>query len=256
MTGRVALVTGAGGGIGRAIAQRLAADGATVWCADIDTDGNEETAALIRETGDIANAAHVDITNRQQIQKLVDEIAGETGVDILVNNAGVGMVHRFLDVDPADFERILRVNVVGTFNCAQIVARHMAAQRGGRIVNIASTSGDRAGWYRTAYGTSKAAVMQLTRQMAIELASVGITVNAVSPGPVETDMTRKMHTPGTKAGYRQAIPMNRYGTPAEIAAAASFLASAEASYITGHILNVEGGFIAAGVRFDDFTPDA
>ncbi len=252
MTGRTALVTGAGAGIGRAIAERLAHDSATVWCADLNRDGAQATATLIREAGGKAHFAGVDIAERDQVERLVKEITENAKLDILVNNAGLGMVHRFLDVDPVDFERTLRVNVMGTFHCAQLAARHMAARRTGRIVNIASTSGERAGWYRTAYGTSKAAVIQLTRQMAVELADVDVTVNAVSPGPIETDMTRAMHTPGTTAAYEHAVPMSRYGSPEEVAAAVTFLASEEASYITGHVLNVEGGFIAAGVRFDDF----
>ena len=245
MTAQTALVTGAG--IGRAIAQRLAHDGATVWCADLNRDSAEATAALIRDANGKADFAGVDIAEREQVKSLVEEITENAELDILVNNAGIGMVHRFLDIDPADLERSLRVNVMGTFHCAQLAARHMARRGAGRIINIASTSGERAGWYRTAYGTSKAAVIQLTRQMAVELAGNGVTVNAVSPGPIATDMTRDMHTPGTTAAYEHAVPMSRYGRPEEIAAAVAFLASDEASYITGHVLNVEGGFIAAGV---------
>ena len=249
MTQRTALVTGAGGGIGRAIAQRLAADGATIWCADLDGETADETARLLRRSGFSAEAAQLDIAERVQVEQLINRITTDHPLDVLVNNAGIGMVHHFLEVEPEDFERSLRVNILGTFNCGQLAARHMSARGAGRIVNIASTSGERAGWLRTAYGVSKAGVIQLTRQMAVELATTGVTVNAVSPGPVETAMTRAMHTPETKIAYEQAVPMGRYGRPGEIAAAVAFLASDEASYLTGHVLNVEGGFIAAGIRF-------
>ncbi len=255
MPQQTALVTGAGGGIGRAIAERLARDGAAVWCADLNQSAADDTAMLIQAAGGQARAAGVDIADRNQVADLIEKIIRDAPLDILVNNAGIGKIHRFLDADPSDLEQCLRVNVMGTFHCGQIAARHMAARRTGRIINIASTSGERAGLYRTAYGTSKAAVIQLTRQMAMELADTGVTVNAVSPGPVETDMTRAMHTPGTKAAYKQAVPMGRYGSPREVAAAVAFLASSEASYINGHVLNVEGGFMAAGIHFDDELPD-
>jgi NAD(P)-dependent dehydrogenase (short-subunit alcohol dehydrogenase family) len=169
-------------------------------------------------------------------------------LDILVNNAGIAVLRPFLELPLAEFERVLRVNLMGALLCGQHAARHMIGRGGGgRIVNIASISGQRAGTNRTSYGTSKAALIQLTRQMALELAPHRITANAIAPGPVETDMVRAAHTPAQRAAYGRMVPAQRYGTPAEVAAAALFLVSDEAAYVTGHVLDVDGGFMAAGL---------
>ena len=148
-----------------------------------------------------------------------------------------------------EFTRTMNINVTGTLLCSQAAARLMVKHRWGRIINIASVAGMRAvGKGRTAYGTSKGAVIALTRQMAVELAEHGITANAVSPGPVDTPMTKLLHTAKFKQEYSSAIPMNRYGTVSEVAAAVAFLASEQASYITGISMPVDGGFLASGAR--------
>jgi NAD(P)-dependent dehydrogenase (short-subunit alcohol dehydrogenase family) len=168
-------------------------------------------------------------------------------IDALINNAGVAVFKPMLQTTFEEWSRVLAVNLGGPFLCTQACAPVMQASGGGAVVNIASISGLRASTLRVAYGTSKAALMHLTRQQAVELAALGIRVNAVAPGPVETAMAKAVHTPAIRASYHDAIALGRYGTPEEIAAAVSFLCSPQASYITGQVLSVDGGFEAAGI---------
>ena len=169
--------------------------------------------------------------------------------DVVVNNAGIARTFPFLDFPLDSWKAHLDVNVTGVLLCAQQGARLMRRRAWGRIINVASVAGMRAvGVGRTGYGTSKAAVIGLTRQMAVELAAHGITANAVAPGPVDTPMTRVLHTDRFREDYSSAIPMRRYGTQEEVAATVAFLASDEASYITGAVLPVDGGFLASGAH--------
>jgi 3-oxoacyl-[acyl-carrier protein] reductase len=250
LRGKAAIVTGAAAGIGRAIAERLAAAGAAVALADVKGAGG--AAAALQVSGYKAMAIAADVAKEEDCARLVAEAAASLGrVDILVNNAGIGIQRPFLDLTLEEYERVMRINVTGALLCSQHAARRMIAQRaGGRIVNIASISGRRANVARAAYGTSKAALIQLTRQMALELAPHGITVNAIAPGPIETEMA-KGHPPEQRAEFLRMVPLNRYGMPEEIAAAAVFLAAGEAGYITGHVLDVDGGFMAAGLMTRD-----
>jgi NAD(P)-dependent dehydrogenase (short-subunit alcohol dehydrogenase family) len=248
---KVAIVTGSGRGIGREIARRFAEEGARVVVADIDTANAETTVREINGAGHIALAVHVDITRSEQLQNMVAETVGHfSRIDILVNNAGVGSNCPFLTTTLEEWEQQIRVNLTGTFLCAQTVAREMVRQRAGRIVNVASISGQRGGQGRAAYGSAKAGVILLTKVMAVELAPLGINVNAIAPGPVVTEMSAGTHTEATRNSYRERIPLHRYGTEQEIAAAALFLGSDEAGFINGHVLNVDGGFGAAGLMFD------
>ena len=245
---RVAIVTGAAGGIGEAIALAFADEGAVLAVTDINGEGVEATAAAIRAKGGTADATAMDVTDQAAVRPLVaDTVARHGQLDILANVAGTASFGHFLEVEAAEFERVMRVNLHASFYCAQAAAAEMVKRGYGRIVNIASIAGSRAGEARTAYGTSKAAVIGLTQQAARDLASSGITVNAIGPGPVDTALTRATHTENTRTNYRRHIPAQRYGTVEEMADAAVFLASEAAGYVNGHILFVDGGYEMAGV---------
>ena len=251
LAGKVAIVTGAGRGIGKAIAVAYAAEGARVVVADRNEETARATSAEIAALGGAALAVHADVGSEQDVDAMIAATSAEFGpVDVLVSNAGVGFHRALLDLGLADWERVLRVNLTGTFLCVQRAARIMSARGSGSIIIMGSTSGQRGAMARTAYGVSKAGVMQLTRIAATELAPHGVRVNAISPGPITTPLSLANHTPEQRRAYLGRIPMGRYGEMDEVAAVAVFLASAEASYVNGHILNVDGGMNEAGHMFD------
>ena len=247
---RVAVVTGGAMGIGAEVCTRLAAAGFAVVVADLDAAAADESAASLRGQGSPALALPLDVAQPESVASAFAEVEREFGrCDVLVNCAGIAKVFPFLEFPLDNFQATMAVNVTGTFLCAQAAARLMLRHRWGRIVNIASVAGLRAvGSGRTAYGTSKGAVIALTRQMAVELAEHGVTANAVCPGPVDTPMTRALHTERFREEYSKAIPMSRYGSTGEIAAAVMYLVSEEARYVTGIAMPVDGGFLASGAR--------
>lgn len=244
MTSRLALVTGAGAGIGLAVAERLGAAGLRVVLADRDREALERLAPAPWMTERLA----LDVTDAAAIATGFEAIAERHGpVGVLVNNAGIAALHPFLDYPLDAWNRVMAVNVTGAFLCAQAAGRQMARAGWGRIINIASVSGVRASRARAAYGTSKAAIIGLTRQMAVELAAFGITANAVAPGATETDLVRQHHSAATREGFNAGTPDGRYAVPSEIAEAVAFLASEAAGHVNGVVLPVDGGFLAAGI---------
>ncbi len=244
-----ALVTGAGGGLGGAISRRFAAEGASVLCTDRDLAAAEATVAAITEAGGTASAFRADVAEASDCEAQVAETIQRYGrVDIAVNNAGVAMHRLALETSLEDWELVLRINLTGSFLTAQAAARHMVAQGGGRIIQIGSISGQRGNMGGVAYGASKAAVMHVCKVMAVELSSAGVMVNAIAPGPIETGISS--HGPTRKQGYIDRIPVGAYGTVDSVANAALFLASDECEWITGHVLNVDGGYGGAGLSYD------
>ena len=244
---KVALVTGAARGIGLATARRFLADGFRVALLDIEGELLKGAVAAIADA-DNTLALHCDVSEATGVAAAVETIAKRFGrLDALVNNAGIATFAPILQTSDNDWRRIMDVNLTGPFLCTKAAAPLMREHGGGAIVNITSISAVRASTLRSAYGTSKAGLAHLTKQLAVELASLGIRVNAVAPGPVETAMAKAVHTPEIRADYHDAIPLNRYGLEEELAEAIFFLCSERSSYITGQILAVDGGFDAAGI---------
>ena len=251
LEGQSALVTGAGAGIGRAIAIRLASEGARVLVADINNVGAEETVKMI---GGAASAAHVDVAQRASVAALIEEAVARHGrLDVAVSNAGIMDRMPFLEMTDEFWNRVIGLNLSGAFMCGQEAARQMVSQKingcsdesgGGRIVFVASNSGLFGGKGRAAYGASKAGLMNLTQSMAIELAEHDIRVNAVGPGPTKTRHDQGEVPPPSVMAR---MPMARFGNPEEVAAVAAFLAGEESSFVTGHTYFADGGYTVAGM---------
>src|SRR3954466_4177974 len=244
---KVALVPGAARGIGLATAKKFLGEGWRVALLDIEgellgravagIDQSETTLALTCDVSDTDAVAAAMKTVEQRFGRL----------DALVNNAGIAVFAPLMETSETDWRRVLEVNLTGPFLCTKAAVPLMRESDGGAIVNITSISALRASTLRSAYGTSKAGLAHLTKQLAVELASLNIRVNAVAPGPVDTAMAKQVHTPEIRADYHDAIPLNRYGLEEELAEVIFFLCSERASYITGQILAVDGGFDAAGI---------
>ena len=242
LEGKIAIVTGGASGIGAAIAERFAAEGAETIAADLACAEEGLTS-----TGRPHLHRHkLDVGDAPSVERLVEAVLARFGrLDLLVNSAGIGANKPFLETPVELFDRILRVNLRGTFLMSQAAARRMP-QAGGSIVNIGSISGLRGNLGRAAYGASKGGLVTLSEVMAVELASRKIRVNVIAPGPIETPLVEAMLSPAERAVWTRRLPLGRYGTAAEVAAAALFLASDDASYVTGHVLAVDGGFLAGG----------
>jgi 3-oxoacyl-[acyl-carrier protein] reductase len=240
LSGRVALVTGASRGIGRAIAERLGAQGARVVAAARGENARAVAEAIVA-AGGTAVAADLDVTDAGASERLVaSTLERYARVDILVNNAGIARDQLLLRMKREDWDAVLATNLTAAFTLTQAVLKPMIRQRGGRIISISSVVGQRGNAGQANYAASKAGLIGFTKAVALEVASRGITVNVVAPGLIETDMTGAL-TGDAREEWVSKIPLRRLGTPDDIASAVCFLASDEASYITGHVLAVNGG---------------
>jgi 3-oxoacyl-[acyl-carrier protein] reductase len=241
-TGKTAIVTGGSRGIGRAVCLELAKGGANVvLCYAGNAAAAEETVSACTAAGGCALAVQCDITDSAQVKTLTDTAMGEFGrIDILVNNAGITRDGLLMMMKETDFDAVVNTNLRGAFLCMKAVARQMVKQRWGRIVNLSSVVGLRGNAGQANYAASKAGVIGMTKSLAKELAGRGITVNAVAPGFIDTDMTAAM--PETaRSAVLSAVPAGRLGAAEEVAKAVAFLASGDAAYITGQVLAVDGG---------------
>jgi len=246
VAGKVALVVGAGGGIGGAGAEALAREGAAVFCTDHDGAAAAATAARIGAAGGRAAASGLDVRDRPAVDAAVAAVARDFGrLDIVLESAGIGHRLDFLDLDAATWDRIIAVNLTGMFHVGQAAARHMVKQGGGSIINVTSQLAEVARPERAAYVASKGGARSLTHAMAVDLAAHGIRVNAIAPGPTLTGLTRANYTdPAARRATEALIPLGRLGQPDDLAGAVLFLASDESRWVTGSTVTVDGGYLA------------
>ena len=243
----VAIVTGGARGIGLAVGQWFLDRGHRIALLDIDQQTLERTVAAF-DRPDAGLAVHADVRDPEQVAAGVAQVVAKFGrIDKLVNNAGIAVFKPVMQTSYAEFRDVLDTNLDGAFLCTQACVPEMIKAGGGAIVNIASISGLRASTLRVAYGTSKAALLHLTKQLAVELGDIGIRVNAICPGPVETEMAKLVHSVAIRTDYYDTIPLGRYGSVEEMAQTVGFLCSDDASFINGQFLAVDGGFDASGV---------
>jgi NAD(P)-dependent dehydrogenase (short-subunit alcohol dehydrogenase family) len=247
LEGRRAIITGAGSGIGRATALRLAGEGALVAVVEIKPELADETVALVERAGGRALAVQTDVTKRVEVEAMVERVRGAwAGVDVLMNNAGGSLHSPFLELEEDEWDRVLDLNLKAAYLCARPVARIMVDQGAGCIINVTSNYGVTGSGIRAHYSAAKAGIIGLTKAMALDLGPLGVRVNAVGPGPTNTARVRGRSTEEAWAARAATIPLQRMGEPEDIADAVAFLASDRARYITGQVLHVNGGHVMPG----------
>lgn len=248
---KTALVTGAGGGFGRAISTRLAEEGATVAVNDIDEERAAKAVAAVEETGGQAFPAVADVTDLEAVEAMVDQVVDQAGLDILVNNAGWDRIEWFLEQDPDRWDRIIEVNLRGQINCARAAGEAMVTDDGGTIVAVSSDAARVGSSGEAVYAGTKGGIVSFTKTLARELARDGVTCNVVCPGPADTPMTRTMRDESDLAetilgAMADQTPLGRMTEPEDVAGAVAFLASDDAGFITGQVLSVSGGLTMVG----------
>jgi NAD(P)-dependent dehydrogenase (short-subunit alcohol dehydrogenase family) len=247
LEGKRAIVTGAGSGIGRASALRLAEEGASVAVVDLNPEGAGETVALVERAGGRAMAVHTNVTVRAEVEAMVERVRSAWGgVDVLMNNAGGSLHSPFLELEEAEWDKVVDLNLKAVYLCSRPVARLMVDQGAGCIINVTSNYGVTGSGIRAHYSAAKAGVIGLTKAMALDLGPYGVRVNAVGPGPTNTARVRGNSTEEAWAARAQTIPLRRMGEPEDLADAVAFLASDRARYITGQVLHVNGGHVMPG----------
>ncbi|WP_166417297.1 SDR family NAD(P)-dependent oxidoreductase [Cochlodiniinecator piscidefendens] len=252
LKGHTAIVTGGASGIGLATVEMLSKLGANIVIADLNAEAGNAVAKSINEAGTKAVFVETNVADADSVNALVNKTLEAFGsVEILMHFAGIGLEQHALDTTRENWDRIIGINLTGSFLVMQAAGREMVKNGYGRIVAMSSIAGIRGGTGRTAYGASKGGVAAMMRVMSMEWAKRGVTVNALAPGGIETALVKKMHDEETRRAYLAGIPMDRYGTPEEVAAAAVYLALPQSGYITGVSLAVDGGFEAAGVIKED-----
>ena len=240
---KVALVTGGAQGIGKTISEELVQNGAHVVLGDVNLEGAQATAEAINNNGGSASAVKIDVSNPAEVKQVFDSILKDKKpIDIMINNAGITRDGLMIRMKEADWDRVLNINLKGTFLCSQQAAKQMMKQKSGAIVNIASIVGVMGNFGQANYSASKAGVIGLTKTLAREVASRGIRVNAVAPGFIDTEMTRVLDE-SVRQSLIEQIPMAKLGLPEDVARCVAFLVSDRSSYITGQVINVNGGML-------------
>ena len=248
LKGQTAIVTGGASGIGSATADAIAACGGNIVIADLNEEAGMRKVGELSERGTEAHFVRTDVSQESESAALVEETVERFGsLEILIHFAGIGVEKLAVETTLQEWNRIIGTNLTGSFLVMRAAANAMLEKRYGRIVSMASIAGIRGGTGRAAYGASKGGVIALTQVMALELAPSGITVNTLAPGAIETELVRKMHDDETRRAYLQGIPMDRYGLPEEVAAAALYLSLPQSGYITGVTFPIDGGFASSGV---------
>jgi len=242
LEGKVGIVTGAAGGFGRAIANKFAREGADVVLADINSQAAESVAAEVRALGRKALVTKTNVADEGSVQEMVDAALQEFGqIDILVNNAGLSRSCTIQELSLAEWEKLMAVNLTGTFLCCKAVIEHMVSRNYGKIINVSSISGHTARGVGVDYSASKTGVLGITRTLALQVAPAGVNVNAVAPGPIVTPLFEKNFTQEAVDRLRATIPFRRQGKPEDVANLIAFLASEEAGWITGEVIAINGG---------------